>query len=273
MAKIPYKPGRFFRPRPAVKPGLSEIEKLYTGSCCAPDLAEAADWFSLEEAIAFVTNVYNGQVTPDKIDEQRRDKYAGILSEGVSKGWTVAIDYDSPDTAMLEALQSNIFQFATAKSRAEIIELSKLLLDSNGRVRAIAAFVTEAQKIASDFQGRFLKVEYDNAINTSYLAARWTEFADDDLLTFTTAGDDRVRQSHRELDGITLPKTHPFWRTFYPPLAWNCRCTVVVTLSKRKTAEKAIPWGAIDNVPEIFRSNFAIEGMAFPSSHPYYTAA
>ncbi len=41
---------------------------------------------------------------------------------------------------------------------------------------------------------------------------------------YSTAGDDRVRPSHAELDGVTLPKDDPFWQRFWPPNGWNCRC-------------------------------------------------
>ena len=29
------------------------------------------------------------------------------------------------------------------------------------------------------------------------------------------------------LHGVTLPPDDPFWNEYYPPLGWNCRCTVV----------------------------------------------
>lgn len=127
-----------------------------------------------------------------------------------------------------------------------------------------------ASKVTTDFQERYFKVEYDTAVNSAYLAARWQEFDDDDILVFQTAGDSRVRDSHKKLDGVALPKSHNFWKTFYPPLSWNCRCTVVTTHSGRITPDSQIPYEEIDNVPSIFRSNFAVEGMAFPPKHPYY---
>ena len=36
--------------------------------------------------------------------------------------------------------------------------------------------------------------------------------------------DDRVRPSHRALDGIIVPKDDPFWQNHFPPWEWGCRC-------------------------------------------------
>lgn len=44
---------------------------------------------------------------------------------------------------------------------------------------------------------------------------------------YVTVGDDRVRDSHIALDGVTLPKTDPFWQENYPPNGWACRCQVI----------------------------------------------
>lgn len=44
---------------------------------------------------------------------------------------------------------------------------------------------------------------------------------------YVTTGDDRVRPTHAALEGVTLPKDDPFWRRFYPPNGWNCRCQAI----------------------------------------------
>lgn len=54
---------------------------------------------------------------------------------------------------------------------------------------------------------------------------------------YSTAGDDRVRPSHAELDGVTLPKEHPFWQTCWPPNGWNCRCSVIPFFDEQPIVE------------------------------------
>jgi len=44
---------------------------------------------------------------------------------------------------------------------------------------------------------------------------------------YVTVGDDRVRDSHIGLDGVTLPKDDPWWSTNRPPNGYNCRCQVI----------------------------------------------
>lgn len=62
----------------------------------------------------------------------------------------------------------------------------------------------------------------------------------DDILwgyKYVTAGDDRVRDSHIALDGVTLPKDDPWWQTNTPPNGWSCRCQVIPQFDKRKKAQ------------------------------------
>lgn len=42
-----------------------------------------------------------------------------------------------------------------------------------------------------------------------------------------TMGDERVRASHAAMDGITLPKDSPFWRTTWPRRGYFCRCQLI----------------------------------------------
>lgn len=50
---------------------------------------------------------------------------------------------------------------------------------------------------------------------------------------YLTVGDDRVRPSHVGFDGVTLPKTDPFWHTSFPPNGYNCRCTAISIFEER----------------------------------------
>ena len=51
---------------------------------------------------------------------------------------------------------------------------------------------------------------------------------------YVTVGDDRVRDSHIALDGVTLPKDDPFWETNTPPNGWACRCQTIPIFRERK---------------------------------------
>ena len=44
---------------------------------------------------------------------------------------------------------------------------------------------------------------------------------------YRTVGDDRVRPSHRRLEGVVLPYNDARWKKIFPPNDWRCRCRVV----------------------------------------------
>lgn len=51
---------------------------------------------------------------------------------------------------------------------------------------------------------------------------------------YVTVGDDRVRNSHVALDGVTLPKSDPFWQENSPPNGYACRCQKITLFDERK---------------------------------------
>ena len=230
--------------------------------------------FTDAELEAFILNVYKNKYKDGSIDLKRAAKYAGKFMEGVTEGYGKSlseVDYDTPDYNMLSALANNVFHFSSAKNRAEIIALSTAVRDENGKVRSFASFKQQASAITGEFQGNWLKAEYDLAINASAMAARWVDYSSDKnaILKYSTAHDSRVRPEHRALDGICKPIGDPFWDTYFPPNGWNCRCHALKTLSGKITPNDQIPADAIDSVPPMFRSNFAKEGLIFPPNHPY----
>ena len=70
-------------------------------------------------------------------------------------------------------------------------------------------------------------------IAVAYGAGRWNAMQDPDIdqiilgYTYVTVGDDRVRDSHAALDGVTLPKDDPLWQSIWPPNGYMCRCDVL----------------------------------------------
>lgn len=51
--------------------------------------------------------------------------------------------------------------------------------------------------------------------------------------TYCTTHDDRVRLKHQAMEGVTLPKDHPWWDTHWPPCGYNCRCILLSRLFDR----------------------------------------
>lgn len=92
-------------------------------------------------------------------------------------------------------------------------------------------------------------------------------------MQYRTADDEKVRAEHASLHGVTLPMDDPFWDEYYPPLGWNCRCTVVQVLRNRHTesdSNTAIDNGRIatEKTPS-FRFNPGKKMKCFPDNVSY----
>ena len=89
----------------------------------------------------------------------------------------------------------------------------------------------------------------------AFNAAAWAESYDDEGLwgySYTTAGDERVRATHKPFDGVRYPKDDPFWHFYAPPNGWNCRCGLTPVYGAAKprrykgtpTVDKSFKWNA-----------------------------
>lgn len=101
-------------------------------------------------------------------------------------------------------------------------------------------------------------------------------------MQYRTAKDERVREEHAILDGITLPFDDKFWDEFFPPNGWNCRCEAIQVSKKRyepSNPSEALARGRAAtykpnadgvNKATIFRFNPGKEQRIFPKKHPYF---
>ena len=150
-------------------------------------------------------------------------------------------------------------------------ELSELLTDESGIVRPFKEFKDDALAVHQKYNVNWLRTEFDTAKGTARMAARWKDFeAESDLfhLQYNTAKDNKVRPQHRVWNGITLPISHPFWDTHYPPVDWNCRCDVQqVANSTPQTPDLRLK--EVKKPNPIFAFNAGKQQLVFQNSHPY----
>lgn len=220
-----------------------------------------------------------GAFAPDMMDEEPladlvRETY-GVLREGMAAG--VADNIVPP--AMARKLDNSVFLFSGFKTAQQLKEASTLLRRRDGTVKGFSEFLTDVRRIDANYNVRYLEAEYNFAVSSAQMAASWAEVereGDRYDLRYRTAGDSHVREEHRPLNGVTLPPSDEFWRYYYPPNGWGCRCTAVqVRKGKYPTSDagQAMEAGRrTTDTPKkrIFRFNPGIDGQLFPPKHPYY---
>lgn len=198
------------------------------------------------------------------------DTHAAILDS--------AFEQTEMSDILRSRLQESDWMFSGLKTFHELKEAFPSLLDDNGARKPFEQFLKDVQSIDDTYNRNYLRAEYNFAMNSAEMAARWEEFEKDEdeyYLQYRTAGDDNVRPEHAALRGVTLPRSDKFWKTYYPPNGWNCRCTVVQVLkdgTKATDHNEAMARGAealSKDKKGMFAFNSGTEQRTFPAYNPY----
>ncbi len=204
-----------------------------------------------------------------------------VLTSAINKG---LID-NIPEQETLRRLKSDVFVFSACKIHIELKEVSTMLTGEDGKIKPWQKFKDQVMSVHKKYNENYLQSEYIFATSSAEMAARWQQFekeGDRYNLQYRTAQDDRVRDSHAAMAGITLPVDDPFWNSYFPPNGWRCRCTVVqVSKGKYKESnpEEALKKADVAttdidskgrNRGEMFRYNPGKQQVIFPPNHPYF---
>lgn len=221
-----------------------------------------------------------GRFTPDMLKEQPAIDVINETFRILSGAMSASIDEEVPGE-LVGALENNAFVFSGFKTYHSLNEVGLSLTDDKGGIKPFEVFQKDVEKINAKYNGNYLYAEYNHAVTSSQMAAKWHDFEQDGDrydLQYRTAGDELVRAEHQALHNITLPLNDPFWSQFLPPNGWNCRCTVVqVRKNKYPTSDsaKAIETGeemTADPKKQMFRFNPGKELKLYPDKHPYNKA-
>jgi SPP1 gp7 family putative phage head morphogenesis protein len=207
-----------------------------------------------------------------KLPQDLLNGYAEKLFNAVLTGYNTTGNVE--DNAMLNALKTNVYQFAAAKSYTQMKSLTEALLDSDGKVRRWSQFKQAAFEINNEQVVTWLQAEYNNALACSQMASKWQDIeankAAIPYLQYVTAHDGRVRPAHAAMDGTVRLVDDAYWDLYYPPNGWNCRCTVKQIDGGTITPSEKLYHPTEQEVPKIFRFNPGKTQQVFSMKHPYF---
>lgn len=160
--------------------------------------------------------------------------------------------YTEQDDALTTAMEQNLFHFSAAKTLAEVQKLNQLYR----KAKTFEEFSRKAAKVCTKFNKVWQKTEYDTANLTAESAANYQRLIKKanrfPYWQYVTAGDEKVREEHKKLDGVTMYWDDPRWDKIYPPNGWKCRCRVKPLL--RNEANESIVQASQQTVDEFFGS-------------------
>lgn len=248
------------------------ITKLYGSSCkqCLSEFTTLVNESELEkEALRLAKLIHEGKLKTGSIDQELLKKTASVLMEAVTKGYDlVTEDLTEADKAIIKSFTENVYQFSAAKTYEELKQASALLFDASGNIRSFGDFKNDFLQLHKVFNINHLSAEYNHAVASAQMGANWQRLDLSGNGKYSTAGDDRVRDSHRVLDGIIAPWKSEFWAIHYPPNDWGCRCDAFDAPSgSTKTDLSSL---SLPTIPPMFRGNAGVDKVIYPDTHPYF---
>lgn len=109
---------------------------------------------------------------------------------------------------------------------------------------------TAVREVRRQLEDAGISVKKPNTVETlvrtqsqvAFGAAQWqlNEDTPDGLIwgyTYAAVMDDRTRETHAEMNGVTRPKDDPIWDVWWPPNGWNCRCQCIAVLGEAQETD------------------------------------
>ncbi|MDH4127162.1 MAG: phage head morphogenesis protein [Spirochaetota bacterium] len=185
--------------------------------------------------------------------------------------------------------RQNILEFSGAKTFNNVKDLTLFVFKEDGTKRSFKEFREAALKINDQYNVNYLKTEQDTAFGMAQGSDKWMSIEEDKeifpMLKYETAGDDRVRDEHRDWDQLMFPVDHEFWNTRMPPNSYNCRCIVtqhtegktsslkerLESVNKERKVKELPLIKNLDNSDKMFSVNPGEVNYIFnKDAHPYF---
>ena len=167
------------------------------------------------------------EFTPEMLADKEVQKFIRDHTDTLDRAVEYSVRQRPMDDISIRRLKESNYVFSGFKTFHELNEAFPSLLDADGNRKPFEHFLNDVQKVNETYNRWYLKAEYNFAMASAVMAARWKQWWDDEdrdryLLQYRTVGDKRVREAHRALHNVTLPITSRFWDEYFPPNGWNC---------------------------------------------------
>lgn len=218
----------------------------------------AESWHIMEEIILLRTaSLYSRVLEGLKMDF---DRALDLLRN--HNDFTTLQDKEKRD--ILVAAIDNLVEFAAAEEYAMMDDILKHSEDEG---------FEDYEDICEKYNLTYAETENEHVLYAAAVAGWWINRSSDALITYMTQGDERVRDSHQALEGLTFTKSN-FPSDLIPPIDWRCRCYLLsdgneafVSTSLKTDADYR------KKVNPVFAESLAMKGRIFSEAHPYFTSA
>ena len=218
------------------------------------------------------------EFTPEMLNDAEVRQFIRTHADILDRAVDYTIERRPLDEISVRRLKESNYVFSGYKTFHELNEAFPSLLDADGNRKPFERFLNDVQTVNRNYNRWYLRAEYNFAMASASMAARWKGFEKDGdryLLQYRTVGDKRVRPMHRLMNGITLPASSRFWDWYFPPNGWNCRCTVVQVRrgkypeSDEREAMNLGSQATAGKHQEMTRFNPGKRMACFPAYNPY----
>ena len=218
----------------------------------------AESWHIMEEIILLRTaSLYSRVLEGLKMDF---DRALELLRN--HNDFTTLQDKEERD--ILVAAIDNLVEFAAAGEYAMMNDVREHSQDEG---------FEDYEGICERYNLTYAETENEQVLYAAGIAGWWINRSSDTLITYMTQGDERVRDSHQALEGLTFTKSN-FHSDLIPPIDWRCRCYLLSDGNEAfVSASLKTDTDYRKKVNPVFAESLAMKGRIFSESHPYFTSA
>jgi len=174
-----------------------------------------------------------------KIEEV--DSFEQILrdAEDITKNIVTKEEFDVLKYAVIEESAATSFYVSSVNKTRVTKNILESLKDARRSGVGFNAWKASINSEALTIPKNHLETIYRNWLASSTTRAQFEAGKrSQSIVPYYKYGsflDGKTRINHRLLDGIVLPKDHPFWRKNMPPNGHKCRCEIESLTSRNKS--------------------------------------